>query len=260
MEAIIELDKVTITTDVYTVLTDISLPFQKGKSTVIIGPSGCGKSILLKTAAGLTIPDLGRILVDGRNILRLSARALKRFRRENGFVFQDAALWANLTIFENLALPLRFHFPELSKDQVARRVEALLEKTGLRDEAASRPERLSIGEQKMVSFLRALVTRPSLIFLDEPTLSIDRRVARIIYDMIRELKTAGCTLITVTHDPDLTSWLADYLVVLNQGKIVKYGPFDEVKSSPDPMVQSILTSVLSKAASYDTDILELLNE
>ena len=108
--------------------------------------------------------------------------------------------------------------------------------------------------------MRALVLEPSIFFMDEPTLSVDKKVARIIYDVVRDLKNRGCTLIAVTHDPELTSWLADYLVVLKDGRILEEGPFDIVKSSLNSGVQAILSSVLAKAASYDTDILDLLDE
>jgi ABC-type multidrug transport system ATPase subunit len=111
-----------------------------------------------------------------------------------------------------------------------------------------------------VSFLRAVITEPQLLFMDEPTVSVDKKHTGLMYEMIREFKRKGCTLIVVTHDPDLISWLADYLVVLDSGQVVESGPFDSVKNSSSPVVRSILSSVLAEAASYDTDILGLLSD
>ena len=126
-------------------------------------------------------------------------------------------------------------------------------------QAQLRPAQISAGEQKIVSFLRALILEPEVLYLDEPTLSIDKRVLSTIYDLIRRYKQRGCSILAVTHDQDLTSWLADDLVVLDQGKILEKGPFDIVKNSTNQEVQTVLSSVLAQAASYDTDILGLLN-
>ncbi len=259
-DTLIRLDNVSIVSENFEILRDVSLSIPRGKSTVIIGPSGCGKSTLLKVAAGISIPEQGSLRIGGKNFLRYTEKQVRLFRRDNGFVFQDAALWENRSLYENLSIPLEFHYPDRTQDERNRRVRSLLEKTGLSSEAQLRPAQISTGERKIVSFLRALVNEPTLLFMDEPTLSIDREKAAIIYDMIRDLKRRNCTLVTVTHDPRLTSWLADYVIVLKQGRLVMEGPFDAVKASPEAEVQAILRSVLEEAATYDTDILGLLND
>jgi ABC-type transporter Mla maintaining outer membrane lipid asymmetry ATPase subunit MlaF len=260
MEDLIRLEHISISSEDFEVLRDISLSFPKGLSTVIFGPSGCGKSTLLKTAAGILIPDSGSLLIGGKDFIKMSERELKEFRRLNGFVFQDAALFDNRTIYQNLSLPLEYHYPERSAEEIKARVVELLDQTGLYSQAYLRPAQLSTGERKLASFLRAIVTKPSLLFMDEPTLSVDGKKAGFIHETLRDMKLNGCTMISITHDQNLTSWLADYLVVMEGGRILESGTFDEVKKSANPAVQSVMINVLSEAASYDTDILGLLNE
>ena len=229
MHGIIEMVDVEVTLGTYQALRGITLSFPAGKSTVIMGQSGCGKSTLLKVAAGLTPPDTGKILFQGHDIHHLSERGLRAMRRTNGFVFQDGALWENKTLFENLALPLEFAQPELGVADVRRRVARSLEKVGLEESMNDRPAALSGGEKKIASFLRALITEPTLVFLDEPTLSIDHEMSEKINQMIRDLKARGATIIAVTHDPVLTATLADRLVIMDAGHVLESGEFDEVK-------------------------------
>ncbi len=224
-----------------------------------MGPSGCGKSTLLKVAAGLIPADAGSVLFNGRDIFQMSDRAMLDMRRINGFVFQDAALWENKSLFENLALPLQVHFPALSHHDLERRVMRALEHAGLTESAAERPAALSGGERKVAAFLRALVTEPSLLFLDEPTLSIDHAMSTRITALIREQKARGSTIMAVTHDAELTAQLADRLVVMDEGQVIASGDFDEVKMSHNARVRAILSQVLGQIASYDTDLLQLLD-
>lgn len=254
----IQIKNVLVSSENTAVLNQVNASFPEGKSTVIMGPSGCGKSTLLKVAAGITVPDSGRVYLQGKNLFRLSEKQLLRFRGKNGFVFQDAALWANKTIQENLALPLQFHQRELSRHAIDQRINILLEKTGLVDTLTLRPAQLSAGEQKVISFLRAVVLDPSTLFIDDIIPSIDHIMVERIMAMIRERKQQGCTIIAVTHDARLTSLIADHLVIMNRGRVVESGPFDSVRRSDNHEVISILTEVLSEVASYDTDILDLL--
>jgi phospholipid/cholesterol/gamma-HCH transport system ATP-binding protein len=260
MHPLISLRGVWISMGGFDVLKDITIDFPEGKSAVIMGPSGCGKSTLLKVAAGLIPPDRGRVLYIGEDILRFSERRMSGMRKRGGFVFQDAALWENKSIFDNLALPVKVHFPDLSHGEVSGRVERALEKASLIESGSLRPARLSIGERKVISFLRALMTEPEVVFLDEPTLSVDHTLSEKILMMIRELKNRSCTIIAVTYDPRIVSLIADTLVVLESGRMLAAGDFDEVKASGDPRVREILSQVLGEAAAYDTDILALLGE
>ena len=256
---IISLRDVHLTLGDFEALRGVTVSFPEGRSTVIMGQTGCGKSTLLKACAGLIPPDSGSVLFRGQDIFLLNEKGMRGLRKVNGFVFQDGALWENKTLFENLALPLQVHFPELTGSEVTRRVVRALEKVGLEDSAAQRPAALSGGEKKLASFLRALVTEPSLVFMDEPTLSIDFRMTERINQMIRDLKARGSTIIAVTHDPQLTTTLADRLVVMDAGTVIAEGDFDAVRRSGDARTREILAQILGEIASYDTDLLALLD-
>lgn len=255
----IRLEDVELTLGSHPTLRGVSASFPEGTSTVIMGRSGCGKSTLLKVAAGLIPPDRGRVLFRGNDVFLLSEKGLREMRRLNGYVFQDGALWENKTLFENLALPLQVHFPRMERGEVERRVVRALERVDLLDSAAQRPAALSGGERKIASFLRALVAEPALVFLDEPTLSVDHEMAERISLMIRDLKARGCTVIAVTHDAALTSILADRLVIMDTGAVIAEGDFNEVKRTEDTRARSILAEVLGEISSFDTDLLSLLD-
>src|SRR5579864_6711898 len=142
---IISLDDVRLTLGEYQALRGVSVSFPPGTSTVIMGPSGCGKTTLLKLAAGLIPPDAGTVRFRGRDLFLLSEKDLRGMRQINGFVFQDGALWENKSLFDNLALPLQVHFPQLTRAELERRVVRALERAGLEESAAERPAALSGG-------------------------------------------------------------------------------------------------------------------
>lgn len=259
MSDLIALRGVAVLTDGHESLAEADLDVAEGACTAVMGPSGSGKSTLLKVAAGLLVPDRGTVSLRGEDLATMSERRLLAFRKTNGFVFQDGALWENKTIFDNLALPLQVHFPELGDRGIATRVRDLLERGGLADSALLRPAQLSGGERKIAGYLRAAIGNPEVVFLDEPTLSIDHVMSERITGMIRELKARHCTILLVTHDPRLASLVADRLVVIDAGRIVVAGAFDEVKRSVDPRVRSVLERVLGEISSFDTDLLDLLD-
>ncbi len=161
-------------------------------------------------------------------------------------------------LYDNLALPLEVHQSELSSADIERRVIRTLERAGMEDCARERPARLSAGERKIVSFLRAVIGEPTLLFLDEPTLSVDAVMAERIADMIRDVRARGCSILAVTTDRRLASTLVDRLILLKAGSLIAAGSFDEVKRSPDPSVRAVLSEVLGEIASFDTDLLSLL--
>lgn len=258
MEALIELKDILARSEDHVILDQVSVSFPSGQSTVIMGPSGSGKSTLLKVAAGLTVPDAGEVLFQGQALARFGKRRFLELRGSSGFMFQDAALWANKTIHENLALPLQVHRPELSPVRLREKVLGLLDRLGLADSAELRPARMSMGEAKAASFLRAVILEPALLFLDEPTPSIDHELLEKMMQMIRELRDRGCTIIAVTHDAHLTSMISSHLVVLKEGKVLEAADLATVRRSRSPEVMAILSQVLSEAATYDTDLLDLL--
>ncbi len=258
MQALIELKDILVRSEEHLILDRVSIDFPAGQSTVIMGPSGCGKSTLLKVAAGLSVPDAGEVLVQGLALARFGKRRFLEFRGSSGFLFQDAALWANKTIYENLALPLQVHRPELAPDRLREKVLGLLARLGLAGSAELRPAQMSTGEAKAASFLRAVILEPALLFLDEPTPSIDHELLEKMMRMIGELRDRGCTIVAVSHDAHLTSMIASHLVVLKEGKILESADLATVRRSRSPEVMAILSQVLSEAATYDTDLLDLL--
>lgn len=242
-----------------TVLDGISLAIPEGSFTLIMGPSGSGKSVLLKVACGLIPPTRGSIEQFGRPLIGLSHREEVEVRRRTGFAFQDSALWQNMTVYQNLALPIRYHDPRAKDARLRRRIFDLLEPYGMAAAQNARPSDLSSGERKIVSYLRALMLDPEVLFLDEPLTSVDYQAGQRIISSIRELKNQGRTIVSASHSPLLASQLADYLLVLKNGRVLVFDRFDEVVRSNDREISSILTDVLSQAASYDGDILSLLD-
>jgi ABC-type transporter Mla maintaining outer membrane lipid asymmetry ATPase subunit MlaF len=257
--ALINLQDVTVRLGGRDILHEVNLSFPAGRSTVIMGPSGSGKSTLLKTVAGLIPPDSGKVFFRGRDMLQLSEAGMKELRKASGFIFQDGALWENKTLMENLALPLQVHFPQMGPAEVKRRVVRALEQTGLLESAELRPAGLSGGEKKIASVLRALITEPAILFMDEPTLSTDHTMEGKVAQMIADVKARGCAILAITHDARLTSTLADRLVILDAGTVRETGDFDQVKRSRDERTREILSEVLGEIASYDTDLLALLD-
>ena len=235
------------------------MSFPLGKCALILGPSGSGKSVLLKVAAGILPPDQGDVYIQGINPAQASDKKLRDLRNKNGFVFQDGALWANMSIYENLALPLQFHKRNLTEREISSKIESALENVNLGETLGRRPSELSIGEQKVISFIRALMLEPEIVFMDEPTISVDSIIVEKMLKIIKNLKNNGCTILIVTHDPFLTSMIADYLVVIDEGTILEVGPFDEVKQTQSKKVQMILSQVLDQVPTYDADLLKILD-
>lgn len=258
MDWIIELEDIRISRGTVDIIKQCSPAFPRGRTTIITGSSGCGKSTLLKVAAGIMPPDSGRVFCNGQDYRSLSERKNIEFRKISGFVFQDAALWENQTIFQNVSLPLRFHFPRMTDKEIEQRVSSLLSRIGFWDDPTLRPAQLSSGERKMASFARALITDPEVVFMDAPILSVDDRAADRMRNIMKALKTDGKTLIISTTNPTLISFLADRIVVMKEGRILVADEFIKVVDSTDAEVTEILAKVLNRAESYDTNILDLL--
>ncbi|WP_433417992.1 ABC transporter ATP-binding protein [Microtetraspora malaysiensis] len=199
-----------------TALDNVTIGFHHGTFTAVMGPSGSGKSTLLQCAAGLDKPTSGHVVVDGRDLTRLSERKLTLLRRDRiGFVFQSFNLLPSLTAAQNVALPLRLAGrrpdPEL--------VEQSLASVGLADRAAHRPAELSGGQQQRVAIARALVTRPAVLFGDEPTGALDTNTSRDVLRLLRSLVDKQAqTIVMVTHDPAAAAY-ADRVLFLADGRV-----------------------------------------
>ncbi|MEU8305687.1 ABC transporter ATP-binding protein [Actinomadura sp. NPDC048955] len=197
-------------------LDGVTLRLDRGSFTAVMGPSGSGKSTLLHCAAGLERPTSGTVHLAGADLASLGERALTRLRRERiGFVFQSFNLLPELTVVDNVTLPLRLAGRRPGRGAA----EEALERVGLGDRHRHRPAELSGGQQQRVAIARALITRPAVIFGDEPTGALDTGNARAVLELLREVvHEAGRTVVMVTHDPVAAAY-ADRVVFLSDGRI-----------------------------------------
>jgi phospholipid/cholesterol/gamma-HCH transport system ATP-binding protein len=223
------------------VLRGVSFQLDKGETLVVMGGSGSGKTVLLRHIAGLVRPDSGQVRVFEINIERLSEEELLPIRRRMGYVFQGAALFDSLSVFENVAFPLREH-TDLDEPEIRERVVRVLSHVGLGDDVLPLlPSELSGGMRKRVGVARALVIEPELMLFDEPTAGLDPTNSKMIGELILQLKGGGGdTSIVVTHDVELARTVADRLAILMEGRFVVVGRPDEVMSSGEPAVQAFL--------------------
>lgn len=250
MNAIVELQEVTVSFEGYEILTGLSTSFPDKECTCIVGKAGSGKSTMLKTAAGLVVPDRGRVLFRDKDLARMNRAEELAFRKASSFAFQDAALWANQTIYLNLNLPLALHEPNLPKAESDRRIVEAARRAGYSEGLGFRPADLSAGEQKLISLARAIILDPALLFMDEPTASLDEEAVDVLIGILADLKAAGKTLIVVTHDPRLIAKVADHLCVVAAGKVAGFGPVAKVA----PLVGGELYKNIRAARSEDSSL------
>ncbi|NUR51033.1 MAG: ABC transporter ATP-binding protein [Hamadaea sp.] len=217
MSTTVRLDGLRKTYQQVTALDGVDLDFDRGTFTAIMGPSGSGKSTLLQCAAGLDDPTSGSVTLAGVELAGLSEHRRTLLRREHvGFVFQAFNLVASLTAAQNVELPLRL----AGRRPKADRVLAVLTEVGLSDRAQHRPAELSGGQQQRVAIARALITRPDVLFADEPTGALDTVTSREVLGLLRRSVDAyGQTIIMVTHDPVAAAY-ADRVVFLADGRVV----------------------------------------
>ncbi len=241
----IQLENITLIKNERKLLDNISVHFPMGKTSVVIGPSGCGKSTLLKVAAGLIPVDSGKILLNGQNLVKMNSSELLGFRKNSSFVFQDAALWSNQSVFQNISLPLRLHFPELDEKTQADKITEMLKLVGYTDSIHLRPAQLSNGERKMVSLARALIISPSLLYLDNPLVLVDPSVAKKMRKLIERLHNSDRTIIANFSSVNMIKSIADYLVIMKDGKLIETGTVDKVLGSSFTDTKFILDSLLN---------------
>ena len=223
------------------VLRSVSFRLDKGETLVIMGGSGSGKTVLLRTVAGLIRADGGGVRVFGIEITRLSEEELLPIRRRMGYVFQGAALFDSLNVYDNVAFPLREH-TNAAAAEIRRRVVHVLSLVGLAEDVLPKlPAELSGGMRKRVGIARALVTEPEMLLFDEPTAGLDPTNSRLVAELILKLKGGVCdTSIVVTHDVELARTVADRVAILMDGRFAILGSVDDVMNSGDPAVQAFL--------------------
>lgn len=233
------------------VLRGVDLTIPKGKITVIIGPSGTGKSVLLKHIIGLLAPDEGKVSVGGIDVATLDSKRLAAFRRRFGMLFQNAALFDSMNVFENVAFPL-IENGGLSEAEIQKRVAQMLGLVGLPDVEHKMPSELSGGMRKRVGLARAIALKPAILLYDEPTTGLDPlmtdAIDKLILSMQQEL---GITSVVISHDIQSTFQIADQIAMLSGGRIIAVGPPPVFRQSRDPMVRSFLEG-RSSAESEET--------
>ncbi len=235
-------------------LNGVSLDIYAGEFTLIIGRSGSGKSTLLNMIAGLEKPTRGRIRIAGRQIERMSERQLVNFRLNNvGFVFQSFNLFATHTALDNVAMPLMFK--GVPRSVRLRRARQMLEAVGLASHAGHKPSQMSGGQQQRVGIARALVSKPRILFADEPTGNLDFRTSREILLLIRNIcRERGTTLIVVTHDPEMADY-ADRVIRLLDGRVVSdtFNPCPKEIEIPEPGPEAVDAEYASPSGKIDEE-------
>jgi len=226
------------------VLDRLNLEIPSGRITAIIGPSGEGKSVLLKHLIGLLRPDSGSVRVDGEEITSMGRGELNRVREKFGMLFQNAALFDSLTVFENVAFPLQ-EKTRLSDPEIAQRVREALSHVGLTGIEAKYPDELSGGMKKRVGLARALLMDPRIILFDEPTTGLDPVISCAIHRMIRDThEKFGYTAVVVSHEIPEIFDISDRVAVLYRGRIVESGTPWEIQRSSDPVVRQFINGSL----------------
>jgi phospholipid/cholesterol/gamma-HCH transport system ATP-binding protein len=239
---IVEVDGLKKSFDTVEVLHGLSFTLDKGETLVVMGGSGSGKTVLLRHIAGLIRPDAGTIRVFDRNIEHLSEEELLPLRRRMGYVFQGAALFDSLSVYENVAYPLREH-TSLREREIKERVVHFLSLVALEESVLPLlPSELSGGMRKRVGIARALVSEPEMLLFDEPTAGLDPTNSKMVGELIVELRRGVCdTSIVVTHDLELTKTVADRVAILMRGQFAAMGPLQEVMETSDQAVQAFLS-------------------
>ena len=225
------------------VLAGVDLDIYRGETMVILGASGCGKSTLLRHIEGLETPSAGSILIQGTQIVGASRKDLGRVRRLLGVSFQSAAMFNSMTVGDNVALPLREH-TDLAESTIRLMTKMKLQQVGLAGVEDLYPTELSGGMRKRASLARALAMDPEILLFDEPSAGLDPIIAAGIDQLILGLKQAyTITIVVVTHELPSASLIADRVCILDQGRILALGTFQQIRSNPHPRIQQFVNRI-----------------
>lgn len=244
---IIVLENITKKFGSKTVLDNISLAVEKGKTTVVIGPSGCGKTVLVKHLIVLLRPNAGEVYYKNQRIDNLSENALNKIRTHYGFLFQGGALFDSLSVTENIIFPIRQHHKITNWKATEELVKSKLAMVGLDGYQNYYPSNLSGGQRKRVALARAIALNPEVVLYDEPTTGLDPIRSDIINELVLKLqRELGVTSVVVTHDMTSAYKVADRIIMLHNGKIIADGDADHIRNHPHPVVQQFIHGQVSE--------------
>ena len=215
----ITLENVTKTYSGNIGLENASIHIDRGDFVFLVGPSGAGKSTFIKLLMREINADSGTIIVDGKDVTKLSNREIPALRRKIGIVFQDFRLLPKKTVYENVAFAMEIH--HRSTRQIRKRVPQALELVGISDKVNQYPSELSAGEQQRVAIARAIINNPSLLIADEPTGNLDPKTAADIMDLLEQINDAGTTVVMVTHAKDIVDRMQKRVIAIEDGHIVR---------------------------------------
>ena len=226
------------------ILRGVDLEFPRGKLTYILGPSGTGKSVTLKHILGLLDPDQGKVTVFGTDLSALNVREKIKFREKFGMVFQNSALFDDMTVFENVAFPLREH-TKLSEEEIEKEVVSVLKTLGMNGPYDKFPNEISGGMRKRVGIARAIVRKPEILLYDEPTTGLDPYTRITVDELIEKIKSdLKLTSVVISHDIPSALRLADQIVFLDQGKVAFRGLPAQFVESNHPAIRRFLDADL----------------
>jgi phospholipid/cholesterol/gamma-HCH transport system ATP-binding protein len=226
------------------ILKGINLSIYEGKTTVIVGESGKGKSLILKHILGLVRPDKGKVLVEGKDINKIGRKDLKEIRAKFGVLFQNAALFDSMTVFDNVALPLRER-TKASEEKIRTIVNEKLDLMDIEDSNDKYPAQLSGGMRKRVGLARALVLNPKIVFFDEPTTGLDVAKSNEMYRVFFKTQSKlGYTALIVSHDVPKIFKLADYVALLYDGVIQDCLPPEDFQTSENPFIKEFVQKTM----------------
>ena len=249
-EALIEVKNLSFNRGERVIYDNVSLQIRRGQITAIMGPSGTGKTTLLRLIGGQLSPDAGEVRLDGKNIASMSRNELFAARARMGMLFQSGALFTDMTVYENVAFPIRAH-TKLPENLIAELVALKLESVGLRGAEKLMPAELSGGMNRRVALARAIALDPALIMYDEPFAGQDPIVMGVLTRLIRSLRDAlDLTTIIVSHDVDETLSIADYIYVVAEGKVQGEGTPEQLQQHASPFVQQFLTGSVEGPVDY----------
>jgi len=219
------------------VLKDVSLEIPEGSNLGLMGPGGAGKSLLVKIICGLVKPETGRVLINNVDVFSLNEIQLADLRFQIGMLFQNYALFDFMNVGDNIAFPLR-RAGKLGEDEIAKRVQTMLDAVDLPTIAAKYPNELSGGMKKRVSFARAVVPEPPIVFYDDPTAGLDPVTSSKIFILLREMRDKrGVTSITISHDIEGIKDICDKFALLDRGRLVFHGDRQSIEESELPLVR-----------------------